>query len=54
MKKVLSIVGGLAVIASIAMYFVGKKSSHLSELEQYWWIPLPVALICFVLASNKK
>jgi hypothetical protein len=53
-KRVLSIIGLLAVVASIVMYMVGKDSSHLSELKDFWWAPLPIALICFLAASKKK
>jgi hypothetical protein len=52
-KKVLSAIGILALIASLAMYMVGKNSANLSELKDYWWAPLPVALICFLVASKK-
>lgn len=53
-KRALSIIGLLAVVASVAMYLIGKDSSHLSELKDFWWAPLPIALICFLVASNKK
>lgn len=52
-KKVFMVIGILAVTASVAMYVIGKDSSHLSELKDYWWAPLPVALICLVLAGKK-
>ncbi len=48
------IVGLLAVIASIVMYKMGKNSSHLSELKNFWWYPLPLAVICFLIAGAKK
>ncbi len=47
-------VGLLAVIASIVMYRMGKNSSHLSELKDFWWYPLPLAVICFLIAGAKK
>jgi len=50
-KTVFSVIGALAVVASIAMYMVGKDSSHLSELKDFWWVPLPLALICFIVAA---
>lgn len=53
-KAVLNLIGVLAVIASIAMYMVGKDSSHLSELKEFWWAPLPLALICFLVAGMGK
>lgn len=54
-KKIFfGIVGLLAVIASIVMYRMGKNSSHLSELKNFWWYPLPLAVICFLIAGTKK
>ncbi len=54
-KKIFfSIIGLLAVIASIVMYKMGKNSSHLSELKDFWWYPLPLAVICFLVAVSKK
>ena len=54
-KKIFfGIVGLLAVIASIVMYRRGKNSSHLSELKNFWWYPLPLAVICFLIAGTKK
>jgi hypothetical protein len=53
-KKIFSVIGILAIIASLAMYMIGKNSSHLSELYDAWWYPLPLAVICFLLAGQKK
>jgi hypothetical protein len=53
-KRVLSIIGLLAVVASIAMYVMGNNNNHLTELKDFWWAPLPIALICFLAASKKK
>jgi hypothetical protein len=50
-KTVFGVIGILAIIASIAMYMVGKDSSHLSELMDFWWVPLPFAVVCFLLAG---
>jgi hypothetical protein len=52
-KTVLLVIAILAIAASIAMK-VMAKSSHLTELDSYWWIPLPLALICLVIAASKK
>jgi uncharacterized membrane protein YiaA len=52
-KKLFSIIGLLAVAASLAMYLIGSNSSHLTELKTYWLAPLPIALICFI-AANKR
>jgi len=53
-KTFFGIVGLLAVIAAVVMYRMGKNSSHLSELKQFWWYPLPLAVICFLAAGAKK
>ncbi len=53
-KKVFGIIGVLAIIASIVMFMMGNKSSHLSELKDFWWTPLPLAVICFLVAGTKK
>jgi hypothetical protein len=50
-KAVFGVIGVLAIIASIVMYTIGKKSSHLSELKDFWWYPLPLAVICFLVAA---
>ncbi len=50
-KAVFGVLGVLAVVASIVMYKVGKSSSHLSELKDFWWYPLPLAVICFLVAA---
>jgi hypothetical protein len=44
-KKVLFSVGGLCVLASVAMYVIGDGSSHLSELKDFFWVPLPLAVV---------
>lgn len=55
-KTVFGILGVLALAASAGMYTVGKNSSHLSELKDFWWVPLPLGLICLLVAgsSGKK
>ena len=49
-----SSLGLLCMIAALVMYFVGKNSSHLSELYDYFWIPLPMGAIFLLLASRSK
>ncbi len=50
-KAFFGIIGVLAIIASVVMYLMGKNSSHLSELKDFWWYPLPLAVICFLIAA---
>ncbi len=49
-----NILGGLALVASAGMYVVGSNSGHLSELEDFFWVPLPLAVICLVLGNRGK
>jgi hypothetical protein len=53
-KTLFAILGVLCIAASIGMYMVGKNSSHLSELKDFWWIPLPLGAICLLLANKSK
>ena len=53
-KAVFGIIGVLSLVASVAMYMIGKNSSHLSELKDFWWMPLPLAAICLLLAAKTK
>ena len=52
-KSLFYILGVVCVIASIAMYMIGKNSSHLSELQDFWWIPLPLGAIALLIANKK-
>jgi len=49
-----NIVGGLALVASVGMYIIGSNSGHLSELEDFFWVPLPLAVLCFILGNRGK
>ncbi len=53
-KSIYGILGVLCVVASISMYMIGKNSSHLSELKDFWWMPLPLAALLLLLASKTK
>lgn len=53
-KTVFGTIGVLAIIVSIAMYVIGGNSSHLTELKEFWWAPLIVAVICLVVAGTSK
>ncbi len=52
-KSLFYILGVLCLVASAAMYFIGKESSHLSELKDFWWIPLPLGALALLMASRK-
>lgn len=53
-KKIFFVIGLLCIIASIAMYMIGKESSHLSELKDFWWMPMPLAALALILANKNK
>jgi len=52
-KKVIVIIGIIALLAAVAMKYMGR-SSHLTELQEYWWAPLPVTLICMIVVARKS
>ena len=53
-KTIYGVLGVLCIVAAIAMYMIGKDSSHLSELKDFWWIPLPLGALLLLLASRTK
>lgn len=55
-KTIYGILGLLALVAAVAMKVVGKQSSHLSELQEFWWYPLPIAFLCLLgaVAPDKR
>jgi hypothetical protein len=52
-KNVLMVIAVIALAASIFMK-IESRNSHLRELGSYWWIPIPIALLCIIGASVKK
>ncbi|MEK9159735.1 MAG: hypothetical protein AAB383_03315 [Patescibacteria group bacterium] len=52
-KKIFQVIGSLALIASIAMFIVGSNSGHLTELKDFFWAPLILAVVCFFAATKK-
>ena len=52
--KLFGSLAGLAVAASAAMFMVGSNSTHMSELKQLFWIPLPLAVVFGLLAFARK
>jgi hypothetical protein len=53
-KTLFIVIGLLCLVASLVMNQVGKRSSHLSELKDFWWAPLPLALLCLLAAFSQK
>jgi hypothetical protein len=52
--KFLNIISILCVVASVGMYVVGSNSGHLSELQDFFWVPLPLGIGTFLLAKKKE
>jgi hypothetical protein len=52
-KNVLNVIGILALAAAIGMK-VMSRNARTTELSSYWWIPIPLALICFIAAAAGK
>ena len=53
-KGLLIALAVVCVVASAAMYIIGSDSSHLSELKDFWYVPLPLGLIAILGALRKK
>ncbi len=54
MKNFFLILGILSVVASLTMYYVGNSNSALTELRDLFFIPLPLALISFIIVFTKS
>lgn len=52
-KAIFGILGFLSLAASAGMYIM-RNDSHLSELGDYWWIPLPLAVLSLIGAVASK
>lgn len=53
--KALFIVGGiLCIMAAVGMFYVGSNSGHLSELKDFFWVPLPLGVILLILGFRKS
>lgn len=49
--------GVLAVICLIAAFWMkneGETNGHLTELKDYWYVPLPLALVSALAALTSK
>lgn len=53
-KKIFFVIGALCIIAAFAMYLAGNESGNLSELKDFWWMPLPLAALALILANKNK
>jgi len=39
---------------AIGMYLIGDNSSHLSELKDFFWTPIPLGILSLIGAFKKK
>ncbi|MBI4412470.1 MAG: hypothetical protein HY541_08305 [Deltaproteobacteria bacterium] len=46
--------GVLCFAAAGAMYVIGGNSSHLTELKDFFWVPLPPGILLFLIGKKKK
>ena len=54
MKIGILILGIIVTIAAFVMKYIGETSSHLSELKDFWYIPLPLGILLIALAFKKS
>lgn len=54
MKGLLTGLGFLSLSAAVVMYLVGSNSSHLTELKDFFWVPLPLGVILLIAGFAKK
>jgi len=54
MKILLILLAILCIAASVTMYIIGNDSSHLSELKDFWYVPLPLGLVALLGAIRVK
>lgn len=48
------ILGIVALLAAGGMYYVGSNNSRLSELEDFWYMPIPLGILAIALAFKSK
>lgn len=53
-KKIFNIIGVICLLASAWMYYNAKYNGALRELREFWWWPLPAALVAFLLAASRS
>lgn len=53
-KPVLFALGGICFAAAAIMYTVGSTNSHLTELKDFFWVPLPLGAMFEVMGLIRK
>jgi hypothetical protein len=46
-------IAAICFIAAGIMYYVGNDSSHLSELADFFYIPIPLGIIALIVGYQK-
>ena len=54
MKGLFVALGVACFVAALAMYLVGSDSSHLSELVDFCWVPIPLGVLLLLTGVLKK
>ncbi|MCZ8155352.1 MAG: hypothetical protein O9264_04470 [Leptospira sp.] len=49
-KTLLLVIAVISFLASISMYLIGDNSSHLSELKDFFWTPIPLGILALIRA----
>ncbi len=52
MKRFFQVFAILALFAGVTMFIVGTNSSHLSELRDFFWLPLILSVVLFAASSK--
>lgn len=52
-KSILLAVGIISFLAAIVMFLVGSNSSHLTELKDFFWVPIPLGILGLIGAFRK-
>lgn len=53
-SKILSVLATLSFASAGAMYTIGSNNSHLTELKDLFWVPIPLGIVLFLLAKKMR
>jgi hypothetical protein len=54
MKNIYLTAGFICIMASVVMFMVGSSNSHLTELVDFFWVPLPLGVVLFMVGAQQK
>lgn len=54
MSKKFGSLAGLCFMAAFIMFSIGSSNSRLTELKDFFWVPIPLGIILGFLAFKKK